>query len=91
MEHIESGAIFRVHISEGTALGMKAKGFIDRGELVPDGQGQAGRGLPGHSSAHELFVLCHWSCKFCGLQSSANPGQFVFSWLPFFPGTDKMG
>eukprot|EP00667_Euglena_gracilis_P013861 EG_transcript_14322 len=36
MEHIESGAIFRTHISKGTALGKRAKAFIDRGELVPD-------------------------------------------------------
>lgn len=34
--HIESGAIFRKSISEGTPLGMKAKAFIDRGDLVPD-------------------------------------------------------
>lgn len=34
--HIESGAIFRVNIKGGTELGMKAKEFIDKGELVPD-------------------------------------------------------
>ena len=34
--HIESGVIFRENISRGTDLGKKAKGFIDRGELVPD-------------------------------------------------------
>ena len=34
--HIESGAIFRKHIGGGTELGMKAKAFIDKGELVPD-------------------------------------------------------
>ncbi|OQX19054.1 MAG: adenylate kinase [Desulfobulbaceae bacterium A2] len=34
--HIESGAIFRQHIGGGTALGMKAKAYIDRGDLVPD-------------------------------------------------------
>ncbi len=36
LDHIESGAIFRKHIGGGTELGMKAKAFIDRGELVPD-------------------------------------------------------
>jgi len=36
MAHIESGAIFRDNISKGTELGAKAKGFIDKGELVPD-------------------------------------------------------
>jgi len=36
MAHIESGAIFRDNISKGTELGSKAKGFIDKGELVPD-------------------------------------------------------
>ncbi|MCX5908366.1 MAG: adenylate kinase [Deltaproteobacteria bacterium] len=34
--HIESGVIFRENISKGTELGKKAKGYIDRGELVPD-------------------------------------------------------
>ncbi len=34
--HIESGAIFRKNIGEGTELGTKAKEYIDRGDLVPD-------------------------------------------------------
>jgi len=34
--HIESGAIFRENISEGTELGARAKEFIDKGDLVPD-------------------------------------------------------
>ncbi|MFC1857331.1 adenylate kinase [Thermodesulfobacteriota bacterium] len=34
--HIESGAIFRDNISNGTELGAKAKEYIDRGDLVPD-------------------------------------------------------
>ena len=34
--HIETGVIFRDNISRGTDLGLKAKGYIDRGELVPD-------------------------------------------------------
>jgi len=36
LPHIESGAIFRVNIKGRTELGMKAKEFIDKGELVPD-------------------------------------------------------
>ncbi len=36
LDHIESGAIFRQHIGGGTSLGMKAKAYIERGELVPD-------------------------------------------------------
>jgi len=35
--HIETGVIFRENIKNGTDLGIKAKEFIDRGELVPDG------------------------------------------------------
>jgi adenylate kinase len=35
--HIETGVIFRENISSGTELGKEAKGYIDRGELVPDG------------------------------------------------------
>ncbi|MDX2503493.1 MAG: adenylate kinase [Gammaproteobacteria bacterium] len=34
--HIESGAIFRKNIGGGTELGIKAKEYIDRGDLVPD-------------------------------------------------------
>ncbi len=34
--HIETGVIFRDNISRGTVLGKEAKGYIDRGELVPD-------------------------------------------------------
>lgn len=33
---ISSGDIFRKNIKEGTALGKKAKQYIDAGELVPD-------------------------------------------------------
>jgi len=36
LAHIESGAIFRNHIKQGTELGQKAKAYIDQGELVPD-------------------------------------------------------
>ena len=34
--HIETGVIFRDNISRDTDLGKEAKGYIDRGELVPD-------------------------------------------------------
>ena len=34
--HIESGGIFRENIKGGTELGMKAKEYIDKGDLVPD-------------------------------------------------------
>ncbi len=34
--HIESGAIFRENISNGTELGAKAKEYINKGDLVPD-------------------------------------------------------
>ena len=36
ISHIESGAIFRENIQNGTELGSKAKEYIDRGDLVPD-------------------------------------------------------
>jgi adenylate kinase len=36
LAHIESGAIFREHVAGGTALGKKAKAYMDRGDLVPD-------------------------------------------------------
>ncbi len=36
LDHIESGEIFRHHIKAGTELGLKAKKYIDEGNLVPD-------------------------------------------------------
>lgn len=33
---ISTGAIFRANIAEGTELGQVAKGYMDRGEFVPD-------------------------------------------------------
>ena len=34
--HISTGDIFRANIIGGTELGMKAKAFMDQGQLVPD-------------------------------------------------------
>jgi adenylate kinase len=34
--HISTGDIFRANLKSGTELGVKAKGFMDKGELVPD-------------------------------------------------------
>src|SRR5690348_5957647 len=34
--HISTGDIFRSNIKNGTALGLKAKEYIDKGLLVPD-------------------------------------------------------
>ncbi len=34
--HVSSGDLFRENIKNGTPLGLEAKGFMDRGELVPD-------------------------------------------------------
>ncbi len=36
LAHIESGAIFREHVKNGTELGKQAKEYIDKGELVPN-------------------------------------------------------
>lgn len=34
--HISTGDIFRANLKEGTELGLKAKTYMDKGELVPD-------------------------------------------------------
>ena len=34
--HISTGDIFRANIKNGTELGMKAKSYMDQGQLVPD-------------------------------------------------------
>ncbi|WP_244834373.1 adenylate kinase [Clostridium sp. BJN0001] len=34
--HISTGDIFRKNISENTPLGIQAKGYMDKGQLVPD-------------------------------------------------------
>jgi adenylate kinase len=35
--NIASGALLRSHVAEGTDLGRAVKGYMDRGDLVPDG------------------------------------------------------
>ncbi len=35
--HISTGDIFRANVSQGTALGVEAKRYMDAGEYVPDG------------------------------------------------------
>jgi adenylate kinase len=34
--HISTGHILREHLSQGTPLGLRAKGYMETGELVPD-------------------------------------------------------
>jgi adenylate kinase len=34
--HISTGDIFRANFSAGTPLGLEAKGYMDKGDLVPD-------------------------------------------------------
>jgi adenylate kinase len=36
MVHVASGDLFRAALREGTELGMQAKAYMDKGELVPD-------------------------------------------------------
>lgn len=36
VNHISTGDIFRSEIGKGTSLGMEAKGYMDKGLLVPD-------------------------------------------------------
>ena len=34
--HISSGDLFRHHLGQGTPLGLRAKKYMNQGELVPD-------------------------------------------------------
>ncbi len=36
LSHVASGDLFRYNLKNETELGLKAKGYMDRGELVPD-------------------------------------------------------
>ena len=36
LPHISTGDIFRKAVADGTPMGVAAKGFMDKGELVPD-------------------------------------------------------
>jgi adenylate kinase len=36
LAHLASGDLFRAHLREGTPLGEQARGYMERGELVPD-------------------------------------------------------
>ena len=37
LPHVSTGDIFRRNLAEGTPLGIEAKGYMERGALVPDG------------------------------------------------------
>ncbi len=37
LAHVASGDLFREALKQGTPLGLEAKGYMDKGELVPDG------------------------------------------------------
>ena len=37
LPHVASGDLFRYNLKNQTELGLEAKGYMDRGELVPDG------------------------------------------------------
>ena len=41
--HLSTGDLFRASAAAGTPLGLEAKGYIDRGELVPDDDRHRGR------------------------------------------------
>ena len=36
LAHISAGDLLRAEVAAGTAAGMRAKEFMDRGDLVPD-------------------------------------------------------
>ena len=36
LAHVASGDLFRMHLGQGTELGLLAKSYMDKGELVPD-------------------------------------------------------
>ena len=36
LAHVATGDLFRAAVRDGTPLGLTAKGYMDRGELVPD-------------------------------------------------------
>lgn len=36
VQHLSSGDIFRLAVEQGTPMGLEAKQYMDRGELVPD-------------------------------------------------------
>ncbi|MFM7281034.1 MAG: adenylate kinase family protein, partial [Planctomycetia bacterium] len=36
LAHVSTGDLFRENLSKGTALGQKARGYMDAGQLVPD-------------------------------------------------------
>jgi adenylate kinase len=37
LTHISSGDLLRKHVVEGTAIGRAVRGYVERGDLVPDG------------------------------------------------------
>ena len=56
--HISTGDIFRANVSQGTALGIEAKRYMDAGEYVPDGVTNAMvRDRISHDDARPGFLL----------------------------------
>jgi adenylate kinase len=56
--HISTGDIFRANLKAGTELGNQAKGFMDRGELVPDSvTNEMVKDRLTHDDAAEGFLL----------------------------------
>jgi adenylate kinase len=37
LTHISSGDLLRKHVAEGTTIGRAVRGYVERGDLVPDG------------------------------------------------------
>lgn len=56
--HISTGDIFRLNVTEGTALGIAAQNYMDAGEYVPDGlTNSMVRDRLTHSDAQPGFIL----------------------------------
>lgn len=56
--HISTGDLFRANLSEGTALGLEAKRYMDAGEYVPDSvTNDMVRDRLSHTDAQAGFLL----------------------------------
>jgi len=56
--HISTGDLFRANLSQGTALGLEAKKYMDAGEYVPDSvTNDMVRDRLNHADAEAGFLL----------------------------------
>jgi len=68
--HISTGDIFRANLKGETALGIEAKKYMDKGELVPDSVTNDMVKDRLNQNDHSKWISARWLSKKCGTSRS---------------------